>query len=214
MTQCGPRVKAVPKMTDIIFLYHGNLFFDEVEEVDGVSQKRKMSGFRLKRIMNMRKKIWYWREREWKGRKLNKILTLKEFNKKKKKQRKLQLKRKKQKVKMKKLKKTDKPEGVEKKDHGGARPKTVQTVPVPFNTRTRSARKKEKDEIEKEVEKNIQRGIVGEGPPVTGPPATGMPVTDKPGTGPPATGMPLTDTPATGPPVKPTPNLNPKGVHR
>ena len=53
------------------------------------------------------------------------------------------------------VKKPEKPEGVEKKDHGGARPKTVQTVPVPFNTRTRSARKKEKDEIE-EVEKNIQ----------------------------------------------------------
>ena len=124
------------------------------------------------------------------------------------------------------VKKTEKPEGVEKKDHGGARPKTVQTVPVPFNTCTRSARKKEKDEIEKEGEKHIQHGVVGEGPPVTGLPAmgtpvtdkpgtglpaTGTPVTDKPGTGPPAMGMPVTDTPATGLPVKPTPKPKPKG---
>ena len=56
---------------------------------------------------------------------------------------------------MKKLKNPKSQRVLKKKDHGGARPKTVQTVPVPFNTRTRSARKKEKDEIE-EVEKNIQ----------------------------------------------------------
>ena len=44
---------------DILFLYHGNLFFDEVEEVDGVNEKMKMSGSRVKRITKVRKKIWY-----------------------------------------------------------------------------------------------------------------------------------------------------------
>ena len=44
---------------DILFLYCGNLFFDEVEEVDGVSQKRKMSGSQLKRIMKVKKKTWH-----------------------------------------------------------------------------------------------------------------------------------------------------------
>ena len=82
-------------------------------------------------------------------------MTLKELNKKKKKQE-ITTKEKETKRKDEEVKKTKKPEGVEKKDHGGARPKTVQTVPVPFNTRTRSACKKEMDEIEKEVEKNIQ----------------------------------------------------------
>ena len=53
-------------------------------------------------------------------------------------------------------KEPEKLEVIEKKDHGGARPKAVLTVPVPFNTHTRSACKKEQDEIEKEIEKNIQ----------------------------------------------------------
>ena len=53
-------------------------------------------------------------------------------------------------------KELEKPEVIEKKDHGGAQPKAVPTVPVPFNTHTGSACKKEQDEIEKEIEKNIQ----------------------------------------------------------
>ena len=59
---------------------------------------------------------------------------MKEMNKKKKK-----TQRKKSKDEEVKITEKPKTEGIEKKDHGGARPKTAQTVPVPFNTRTRSA---------------------------------------------------------------------------
>ena len=45
---------------DILFLYHGNLFFDEVEEIDGGEPEKEDEWVLLsRRITIMRKKIWH-----------------------------------------------------------------------------------------------------------------------------------------------------------
>ena len=141
---------------DILFLYHGNLFFDEVEEIDGGEPEKEDESFAIQKDYDHEKEDMALEIEGIEEGELEQDVEVEAEEKKE------EIPSKDEEIirsKDEEVKKQEKAEGVEKKDHGGTRPKTVnvQTVPVQFNTHRRSARKEEKDEIEKEVEKNIQQ---------------------------------------------------------
>ena len=138
---------------DILLLYHGNLFFDEVEEVDWGETEKEEDWVPTKEDYENEEEDMELETEGMEGGEIEQDIDIEGVDKEEEETTETMTKEKETKSKDEITKKPE-PEDVGKKDHGGARPKTV--LPVPFNTRTRSARKKEQDEIQKEVEANIE----------------------------------------------------------
>ena len=90
---------------DIIFLYHGNLFFDEVEEVDGGEPEKEDEWVPTQEDYEHEKEDMALEREGMEGEEeVEQDIDIEGVEQEEEKNRKLQLKRKKQKVKMKKFK--------------------------------------------------------------------------------------------------------------
>ena len=106
---------------DIIFLYHGNLFFDEVEEVDGGEPEKEDEWVLTQEDYENEKEDMALEREGMEVEEVEQDIDIEGVEQRK--QRKLQLKRKKQKVKMKKLKKPKSQRVLKKKTMVGHDPK-------------------------------------------------------------------------------------------
>ena len=117
---------------DIIFLYCGNLIFDKVEEVDGGEQEKEDEWVLTQEDYDCEKDDEALEREGIEGEEFEQDVEVEGVEEEKTDE--ITGKDKEIKSKDEEVKKMENPDGVEKKDHGGAQPKTVTTVQVPFNT--------------------------------------------------------------------------------
>ena len=120
---------------DILLLYRGNLFFDEVEEVDGGETEKGEDWVLTKEDYENEKEDMELETEGMEEGEIEQDIDIETVDKEE--ERTESITEEKQTKSKDEISQKPQPEGVGKKDHGRAQPKTI--LPVPFNTRTRSA---------------------------------------------------------------------------